>query len=182
MKIFVSLLFGLLFFTLADESVFAQHKKLTIILLRHAEKDVSENADSANPELSTEGKLRAQKLAEIISKFHPDAIFSTNLIRTRTTARPLASEEGRMISIYDPRSLDQFAEFLTSGKLKKIVVVGHSNTTPALVNLLVKQDKYESLDESVYNKIWVIKIRRKKTKPYKVIDKIIEYEDFSKKN
>ena len=80
-----------------------------------------------------------------------------------------------MISIYDPRSLDQFAEFLTSGTLKKIVVVGHSNTTPALVNLLVKQDKYKSLDESVYNKIWIMKIKRNKKKPHKVIEKIIEY-------
>lgn len=175
MKTFVSLLFGLSLFTFAGESGFAQHKKLTVILVRHAEKDVSENADTVNPDLSAEGKLRAQKLVEIVEKYNPDAIYSTNLLRTRSTARPLASEEGRMISIYDPRNLNQFAELLTSGKLKRIVVVGHSNTTPALANLLVKQDKYKSLDESVYNKIWIIKIKRNKKKPHQVTDKIIEY-------
>jgi len=175
MKIFVSLLFGILFFTFANESVFGQHKKLTVILLRHAEKDISESADTENPDLSAEGKLRAQKLIEVIKKYRPDAIYSTIFLRTRATARPLASEEGRMISIYDPRNLKQFAELLTSGKLKRIVVVGHSNTTPALANLLIKQDKYKSLDESVYNKIWIMKIKRNKKKPHKVIEKIIEY-------
>jgi len=175
MKIFVSLLFAILFFTFAGESVFGQHKKLTVILLRHAEKDISESADTVNPDLSAEGKLRAQKLIETIKKYRPDAIYSTNFLRTRATARPLASEEGRMISIYDPRNLNQFAELLTSGKLKRIVVVGHSNTTPALANLLIKQDKYKSLDESVYNKMWIMKIKRNKKKPHKVIEKIIEY-------
>ncbi len=175
MKIVVSLLFGSLLFTFAGESIYAQHRKLTVILVRHAEKDVSENADSGNPELSAEGNLRAQKLVEVINKYHPDAIFSTNLLRTRSTARPLASKEGRMISIYDPKNLNQFAELLTSGKLKRIVVVGHSNTTPALANLLIKQDKYKILDESEYDKIWIIKIRRKKKEQHQVTDKIINY-------
>jgi len=175
MKIPVSLLFGLLLFTFADDSVFAQHRKLTVILLRHAEKDISEDADSANPDLSAEGKLRAQKLVEIINKYRPDAIYSTNFIRTRTTVRPLASKNRRMISIYDPQNLNQLAELITSGKLKRIVVVGHSNTTPALANLLLKQDKFKTLDESEYGKIWIIKIKRKKTKPNKIRDKIIEY-------
>lgn len=175
MKIVVSLLFGSLLFTFAGESIYAQHRKLTVILVRHAEKDVSENADSGNPELSAEGNLRAQKLVEVINKYHPDAIFSTNLLRTRSTARPLASMEGRMISIYDPKDLNQFAELLTSGKLKRIVVVGHTNTTPALANLLIKQDKYKILDESEYDKIWIIKIRRKKKEQHQVTDKIINY-------
>ncbi len=80
-----------------------------------------------------------------------------------------------MISIYDPKNLNQFAELLTSGKLKRIVVVGHSNTTPALANLLIKQDKYKILDESEYDKIWIIKIRRKKKEQHQVTDKIINY-------
>lgn len=175
MKIIVSFLLGLSLLAFAGSDVFAQHRKLTVILLRHAEKDISENADAANPDLSAEGKLRAEKLVEIINKYQPDAIFSTNLIRTRATARPLASKRGRMISIYDSQNLNQFTELITSGKFKRIVVVGHSNTTPALANLLVKQDKYKTLDESEYDKIWIIKIIRRKTKPNKTSDKIINY-------
>ncbi len=175
MKILVSLLFVLFLFTFAGDSVFAQHRKLTVILLRHAEKDISENADTANPDISAEGKLRAQKLVEIINKYRPDAIYSTNFVRTRATVRPLASKGRRMILTYDPQNLNQLADLITSGKLKRIVVVGHSNTTPALANLLVKQDKYKTLAESDYDKIWIIKIKRKKTKPNKIRDKIINY-------
>jgi hypothetical protein len=66
-------------------------------------------------------------------------------------------------------------DLIMSGKLKRIIIVGHSNTTPALVNLLVKQDKYKTLAESEYDKIWVVKIKKNKRKPNKIKEKIIEY-------
>ncbi|MCA1623668.1 MAG: histidine phosphatase family protein [Acidobacteria bacterium] len=175
MKIIVSLSLGLLLFTFAGSSVLAQHRKLTVILLRHAEKDVSEEADTANPGLSAEGKLRAQRLVKIINKYNPDAIYSTNYIRTRATVMPLARSRRAMIFIYDPRNLNQMVDLIMSGKLKRIVVVGHSNTTPELANLLIKQDKYKTLDESEYDKIWVIKIKRNKRKPNKIREKVITY-------
>ncbi|MDQ3750623.1 MAG: histidine phosphatase family protein [Acidobacteriota bacterium] len=175
MKIIFSFLLGLFLLAFADGSVFAQHRKLTAILLRHAEKDVSEGADTANPELSAAGNLRAQKLVEIINKYQPDAIYSTDYIRTRATVRPLARRRRMMTQIYDPRNLNQMHDLILSGKIKRIVVVGHSNTTPALANLLMKQDKYKNLAESEYDKIWVIKIKKNKTKPNKIKEKVITY-------
>jgi len=175
MKILLSLLLGLFLFTLANNNLFAQHRKLTVILLRHAEKDISEGADTANPELSAAGNLRAQKLVEIINKYQPDAIYSSNYIRTRATVRPLARTRRMMTQIYDPRNLNQMRDLIVSGKIKRIVVVGHSNTTPALANLLIKQDKYKNLAESEYDKIWIIKIKRNKTKPNKIREKVITY-------
>ncbi len=175
MKILLSLLLGLLLFTMANNNLFAQHRKLTVILLRHAEKDVSEGADTANPELSAAGNLRAQKLVEIINKYQPDAIYSSNYLRTRATVRPLARKRRMMTQIYDPRNLNQMRDLIVSGKIKRIVVVGHSNTTPALANMLIKQDKYKNLAESEYDKIWIIKIKRNKTKPNKIREKVIQY-------
>jgi len=175
MKILLSLLLGLFLFTFANNNLFAQHRKLTVILLRHAEKDISEDADTANPELSAAGNLRARKLVEIINKYQPDAIYSTDYIRTRATVRPLARRRRMMTQIYDPRNLNQMHDLILSGKIKRIVVVGHSNTTPALANLLLKQDKYKNLAESEYDKIWIIKIKRNKTKPNKIKDKVITY-------
>ena len=159
----------------ADGSVYAQHRKLTVILLRHAEKDVSEGADTANPELSAAGKIRAEKLVEIINKYQPDAIYSSNYIRTRATARPLARRRRMMIQIYDPRNLGQMKDLILSGKLKRIVVVGHNNTTPVLANLLIGQEKYKNLAETEYDKIWIVKIRKNKSKPNKIKDRVIEY-------
>ncbi len=175
MKITVCFLLGLFLFTFAGSDVFAQHRKLTVILLRHAEKDISEGADTANPELSAAGNLRAQKLVEIINKYQPDAIYSSNYIRTRATVRPLARKRRMMTQIYDSRNLNQMRDLIVSGKIKRIVVVGHSNTTPALANMLIKQDKYKNLAESEYDKIWIIKIKRNKTKPNKIREQVIQY-------
>jgi len=175
MKIIVSFLLGLFLFAFAGSDGFAQHRKLTVILLRHAEKDISENADSANPELSAEGKLRAQNLVKIINKYNPDAIYSTNYIRTRATVMPLAGSRRAMIFVYDPQNLNQMVDLIMSGKLKRIVVVGHSNTAPQLANLLIKQDKYKTLAESEYDKIWIIKIKKNKRKPNKIREKVITY-------
>jgi broad specificity phosphatase PhoE len=175
MKFIVSLLFGLLLFSFAGSDVFAQHRKLTFILLRHAEKDLSQGAEAANPELSAEGKLRAERLVKIVEKYRPDAIYSTNYIRTRATVAPLARRGRYMVQIYEPRNLNQLAEQIMSGKLKRILVVGHNTTTPALANLLIKQDKYKALAESEYDKIWIVKVKKNKKKPNKIKDKVIVY-------
>ena len=80
-----------------------------------------------------------------------------------------------MTLIYDPRSLPKLAEQIMSGKLKRILVVGHNTTTPALANLLIKENKYKTLAESEYDKIWIIKVKKNKRKPNKVKDKVIQY-------
>lgn len=174
MKIIVSLLLGLFLFTFAGSNTFAQYKKLTVILLRHAERDQSDK-DNPNPQLSAEGKLRAQRLVKVINKYKPDAIYTTNYIRTRATIAPLAQSRRMMYQIYDPRNLNQMRDLILSGKIKRLVVVGHSNTTPALANLLTEPNKYKDLAESEYDKIWIVKIRKHKKKPNKVRDTVITY-------
>jgi phosphohistidine phosphatase SixA len=62
-----------------------------------------------------------------------------------------------------------------SGKIKRLVVVGHNTTTPALVNMLIGQEKYKALAETEYDKIFVLKIKKKKTKPNKIKEKVITY-------
>jgi 2,3-bisphosphoglycerate-dependent phosphoglycerate mutase len=175
MKTFISLFIGLLLFTFAGGGVFAQHRNLTIVLLRHAEKDASPTADKNNPELSAEGKLRAQKLVKVVNKYKPDAIYSSDFIRTRTTAAPLAEKRKLTVDVYNHRDLKQLADLIMSGKIKRLVVVGHNTTTPALVNMLIGQEKYPALNESEYDKIWVVKIKKKKNKPNKIKEKIITY-------
>jgi phosphohistidine phosphatase SixA len=114
------------------------------------------------------------KFFETVKKYNPTQIFSTNLRRTRFTADPLATnlnEKYRIfVEAYNPLELEAFAEKLLTLKAKCVVVVGHSNTTPQLANLLLKQKKYQDLDESVYNKIFIIKVKGKK-----VADEVIEF-------
>lgn len=175
MKIILSLFIGFVLFTFAGGGVSAQHRNLTIVLLRHAEKDASPNADKVNPELSADGKLRAQKLVKVIKKYKPDAIYSSDFIRARATVQPLAEKRKLGVQIYNHRNLKELADLIMSGKIKRILVVGHNTTTPALVNMLIGQEKYKALAESEYDKIFVVKIKKKKTKPNKIKEKVITY-------
>ncbi len=149
-----------------SSSLFAQDRDITIILLRHAEKDTSPGASKTDPELSSEGRQRAERLVETIKKYKPTQIYSTNFKRTVSTVTPLAekinSRYRLQIQKYDYTELEDFAKKLLETRAGTIVVAGHNTTTPTLANLLVKQDKYKYLNESEYDKIWIIRIRGKK--------------------
>jgi broad specificity phosphatase PhoE len=134
----------------------------TYILLRHAEKDTStagSTAMTADPPLAPKGALRAQNLLKVLEAYQPDAIYSTNYTRTKTTVTPLAKKFNKEIQLYDPKQLPVFAEQLLQIQGKTIVVVGHSNTTPVLVNLLIKETgKYPNLDDSDYSHLWIVTV------------------------
>jgi 2,3-bisphosphoglycerate-dependent phosphoglycerate mutase len=140
----------------------AQSKTTTIILLRHAEKDTSAAGSKmmqADPPLFKEGKTRAENLILALNDYKPDAIYSTNYNRTRSTVEPLAQKYKIEIGSYDPRNQKALAEQLKSMNGKTIVVVGHSNTIPRLVNLIIDAEgKYPDMDDSVYNKLYIVKI------------------------
>jgi 2,3-bisphosphoglycerate-dependent phosphoglycerate mutase len=152
----VALVFSVSFFT-----VQAQSKTTTIILVRHAEKEVVTNGDKmmqADPPLSAEGKVRAESLVGALKDFIPNAIYSTNYERTRATVTPLSGKHGIEIQYYDPRNQQPLADKLKSMTGQTIVVTGHSNSVPGLVNMLVGEDKYANLEDSVYNKIFIVTI------------------------
>ncbi|HEX8370034.1 MAG TPA: phosphoglycerate mutase family protein [Pyrinomonadaceae bacterium] len=143
-------------------------------MLRHAEKDLSDDLNDPDPELSAAGKERARRLMEKIRKYKPQAIYSSNFKRTRYTVTPLAEQINpryrTMIQVYDHRKPEDLINRMLASGIKSIVVAGHNSTTPALANLLIKQNKYKSLAETEYDKIWIIKIKRGKTK-----DEVIVY-------
>lgn len=133
----------------------------TIILLRHAEKDTATAGSAmmqANPPLSVLGMKRAAALPDLLSEYNPDAIFSTDFTRTKATVAPLAKKFNREVELYDPRQLNVLADRLKHMPGQTIVVAGHSNTTPALVNLLIGENKYPALDDKIYNRYWVVTI------------------------
>lgn len=174
MKILVALFLGLFIFMFTAADLFAQKREITIILLRHAEKDLSDDLNDPDPELSQAGKERAARLVETIKKYKPQAIYSSNFKRTRYTVTPLAMRihprYRTMIQIYDHTKLNDLVNRMMASGVRSIVVAGHNSTTPALANLLIKQNKYKTLAESEYDKIWIIKIKKGKVK-----DEVIVY-------
>lgn len=136
---------------------FSQNGELTrIIIVRHAEKN---NDGTQNPSLSAEGKLRAERLNKMLNEFQIDKLYATPYARAKETLQPIAAARKLEINKYGPLDKDFAKNLVGNEKGKTIVIAGHSNTCPPLVNALIKQDKYEELDESDYGKIWILTFR-----------------------
>jgi len=138
-------------------------QKQRFIILRHAEKDTTATGSKmmqSDPPLNSKGLERAQSLISKFRKCKISKIYATNYNRTKSTALPLANAIGLSINNYDPKQLNSFADELknATNHSKTILIVGHSNTSPKLVNILLGKDTYKDLDESVYNQYWVVKI------------------------
>lgn len=103
-----------------------------IYICRHAEKAAS---DSKDPPLTAEGERRAQHIATMLKDAGLRQVFSTKYERTRQTAAPAAAQFGLQVQIYDPAAQEAFARRLR-GHGGNALVVGHSNTVPALVRQL----------------------------------------------
>jgi len=123
-----------------------------IVLVRHAEKV----DDSRDPELSEAGRIRTRRLAELLADSGVEAVYSTDFIRTRETARPLAESLGLAVELYDPSDLEGFAAKLEAGP-SRALVVGHSNTTGELVSLL-GGEAGSSIEDDEYDRLYVVTI------------------------
>lgn len=125
----------------------------TFILMRHAEKMTETSAD---PDLSSKGLKRANHLSKFLEAVPIDAIYSTPFRRTMDTVKPLSNSKLIDIYTYSADQLDAFSEDIVkkySGKT--VVIVGHSNTTPRLVNAITGSE-FTDLEEDEYDWIYIV--------------------------
>jgi phosphohistidine phosphatase SixA len=130
---------------------------LQVFLVRHAEK-VDHSRD---PDLSEDGQLRAEDLARTLADAKIEYIHSSDFIRTRFTAAPVAALFGLDIELYDQNDLGPLAEHLKEVGGRHLVV-GHSNTTPDLVELLGGDPGYPIEEENEYDRLYVLTIGKNK--------------------
>jgi len=156
-KILLTLIISILCFTNYAQEIEKNVENITTYyLIRHAEKDISDKTNR-NPSLTDKGIERAHNWAEILKNINIDAVYSTNYIRTKNTAKPTALSHKLETIIYDVRNFD-FDKFKKETIGKNILIVGHSNTTPMFANALLGKDNYKNLDESVYTNLYIITI------------------------
>ena len=129
--------------------------------IRHAEKDRSDSTNK-NPSLTIQGLERANKWAVFFKDKNIAAVYSTNYIRTQQTALPIAKEQNIEIISYTAKELIS-EKFIANNKGKNIVIVGHSNTTPELVNSLLGEKKYEDIADSENNNVFIVTLNKNKT-------------------
>jgi broad specificity phosphatase PhoE len=111
-----------------------------VFVIRHAERadgGASQMQTQADPLLSAAGDARAAKLAGMLADAGIQAIYVTEYRRTQATAKPLASKLGLEARQYSSKNSDELIRKLRSEHAKDIVlVVGHSNTIPAMIKAL----------------------------------------------
>ena len=141
----------------AQPALAAQPSDPTIIVLvRHAEK-----GDGEDPELNAEGRLRALELAELLADAELGAVYVTPFRRTRETASPTAARLGlEVIELEVSSDVQEHADELAQHILRRhagesVLVVGHSNTVPAIVASLGGEPG-APMEESEYDRIYTV--------------------------
>lgn len=129
-----------------------EQAETVVFLVRHAEKE-----KGTDPGLTLAGIRRAEALGERLSGEGLTAIYSTDYARTRETAQAVANATGLKIKLYDPSALPAFAEQLKASR-DRVLVVGHSNTTPALVTLLGGTAGTPIEDATEFDRLYTVKI------------------------
>mgnify|MGYP001368466991 FL=1 len=128
----------------------------TYYFIRHAEKDRS-NKTEKDPNLTAEGLKRAQRWAEVLKDIPLDMVLSTNYKRTLQTGAPIAGRKELSIENYNASNgFDDEFRKRTHGK--RVLVVGHSNTTPQFVNEILGEEKYANIDDTENGALFIVQI------------------------
>jgi broad specificity phosphatase PhoE len=131
----------------------------TIIVVRHAEQTDPEAAD---PLLSEAGAARANALAAALEHSGVQAIYVTQFKRTQDTAGPVAALLHVSVTEVpvDRAKLAEHAPLLAGRILAEhpggiVLVVGHSNTVPAIVEALAKV-KIRAIERNEFDRLIVV--------------------------
>ncbi|MDP3467144.1 MAG: phosphoglycerate mutase family protein [Daejeonella sp.] len=130
----------------------------TIFIVRHAEKDVSDPKNE-DPELSVEGRERAEALAGKLNEIKLDAAFATKYKRTTQTAYYAAKNSNIQIQTYDGHDFTGIAELVKSKHSgQRVLIVGHSNTVLELLESFGASRPLTALTDEDYDFFFELKI------------------------
>jgi broad specificity phosphatase PhoE len=144
-------------------------KATTVILVRHAERM---DAPREDPPLTEAGVARAQKLASLLAGAGVKAIYTSQFLRTKLTAEPLAKQLGVTSTPFTlrvkPSNPREIAEESTREVVDKIyqaagdtvLVVGHSNSIPEVIRML-GGDAVPTIDEQKFDDLFVVTVYAK---------------------
>jgi len=133
----------------------------TIVLVRHAEKQVGAISDAP---LSPSGEVRASRLAQMFGdseKFgRLDHIYVTNTRRTQQTAASLSQRLGLEAIVVDAKTdSKEFAHrVLKENRGGRALIVGHSNTVPEIVAALSHVESVPPIGEEEFDTLYVVTV------------------------
>jgi broad specificity phosphatase PhoE len=137
------------------EQVINKQDTTVYYLIRHAEKDRS--TKNKDPELTDVGLKRAKNWAKVFNDIPFDKIYSTDYKRTQQTALPTATSKGLEVLSYSTENLFN-KKFKAKTEKQTVLIVGHSNTTPAFVNAIIGKQEHSQIDDSDNGKLYIVTI------------------------
>jgi broad specificity phosphatase PhoE len=133
-----------------------------VVVVRHAERADEPGAREADPDLSAEGRARAEALDAALADARIAAIYTTERRRTAQTAERVADRFGlpirdREIDAADGAAYgaDLLHRLRRDHQGETVLVVGHSNTVPAIVGALSGYDIPE-IDDAEYDRVYIV--------------------------
>jgi broad specificity phosphatase PhoE len=127
----------------------------TIILIRHAERNNPTAADP-DPHLNAAGHARANKLIHALGQSGINAIYRSHFIRAKETAQPLATHLG-LSTIEIDEAFEIRSDILSNHAGETVLVIGHSDTVPELINQL-GGGSLPIIDDSEFDNLFVVKV------------------------
>lgn len=131
----------------------------TVVVLRHAEKELGSIADAP---LSPAGGRRAELLASMLgdgaSIGRPVAIYVTDTRRSQQTAAPLARRLDLEPTVLDGEPQAIVAQIDREHHGEVVVVIGHSNTVPPIVEQLAGITGLPAFEDDDYGTIYVVSV------------------------
>lgn len=126
-----------------------------IFCVRHAEKAKD---DPKDPLLTPEGTARAERLGRILAEAGLDSVYASPYRRTQLTAEPVQRRGNTppLVSYRPDKQAEWFPMVLEQSKGKKLLLVGHQNTIPQLLNQLEDSLRFDNIPDLDYGRFYVV--------------------------
>lgn len=124
-------------------------------IVRHAEKRNLTDTSS----LTIQGQQRAEALKDLLDDKGINHIYASVFKRTQLTAAPLANEINKSPVIYSLDTTQALAEQLKRFSGSDILIVGHTNNIPELINLL-SDESIAPIDEADFDNLYIVEVKR----------------------
>lgn len=141
------------FFFIAIITLFCSCSSSYYYVVRHAERLNNSN----NTPLSGAGFRRADDLREKLLSKKIDLIYVSTYLRTQQTAQPTATAKVLPFIIYAPDTTAGLVARLKKIKGKNVLVIGHSNTVPDIVQGLSGK-AVPAIPEDDFDNFYIVRI------------------------
>jgi broad specificity phosphatase PhoE len=133
----------------------------TIVLIRHAEKQLGAISDAP---LSPPGEVRAARLAQMFGDAaalgRVQKIYVTDTRRTQQTAAGVAQRLGITPVVVEGKSDSKALarRVLNENRGGRVLVVGHSNTVPEIVAALTGESGVPPIDDEQFDTMYIVTV------------------------